>query len=196
MQAPGITQGRFVPLQPDTPKCFGVVCEVDGGGVRFFLLKDGEDHWGLWEGTNGGLQARLVPLPGPKHHGDPSMVILDGQIIIYYPTRVTDTSGAPTPAHECQVFVPHARRPPSLAHIGAVYAELRTSVAALSAQNTAQAQQIEALRRQMTDLERRFDMLGKTTDPVLLARLEAVEQHGADIVSTLREAGAALGTIG
>lgn len=160
------TAGPLIPLEDLGSSSFGVVVVEDGRGRRFVLKKDGTHNWGLWEQVGAGLVSHIVPIPGGKDEGDASLLILDDLIIVYLAARIGDNA---RPAQFCEVTAPGVRRQPNMAHVAAIYKEIRTSVAALNAR-------IDAVER----------LLGSVGEAALEGRVVRLE-------GKVKEAGAVLG---
>jgi hypothetical protein len=179
MPVPQATLGRVAKLQPDATATNGVKVIVGGDGTRFFLIKDAAHLWGLWQGTNAGIEPVYVPLPGTKHSEVDAVIPWDGLMVVYLLSRVTVGTTNYHPLHHVELSAPQFK--------AQVW---RGDIAALKQQDIVLVQQLTVLDRETDTLTARLDAveraLGSTGDPALEGRVVALENaiKGAGAILT------------
>jgi hypothetical protein len=98
----------------------GVRVIVGGDGTRFFLIKDSNHLWGLWQGTQVGIEPVLVPLPGLKHSDCDAMIPWDGTMVVYVLSRVVFGTTTYHPLWHLELSAPQFKAPVLHGHLQAL----------------------------------------------------------------------------
>jgi len=182
---PQATLVRSALLQPENTPTQGVKVIVGGDGTRFFLIKDVDHHWGLWQGTSVGIEEVYVPLPGLKHSDIGAVIPWDGTMVIYLLSRYVFGTQTYHPLHHIELTAPQFKAPVWRSDLDPLRAQdlaLRQQDTAFTVQNTALKQQIAALEARIKVLE------AKTTQP----HDEALAVQLATLAQRISNAGTAL----
>jgi hypothetical protein len=165
MPVPQATLIRVAKLQPDATATNGIRVIVGGDGTRFFLIKDANQLWGLWQGTSAGIEPMYVPLPGIKHGDCDAVIPWDGTMVVYALSRVRVGDKDFHPLHHIELSAPQFRVSVSRAHLDGVYTQIGVF-----------RQQIGALDAEIAVLEKKIASQGDGSDTAALeGRVTALE---------------------